>query len=131
MSNLPKPLIKYGHVTSSWLPIPKIFIFRLILYQVFGKVTKFGGNWLKKKKVTGKKQIGKWNPPPSAYKVNINDSLKMWNFKELNFEGKIQIFKSLALSKAVYVCTMTSPSIFRPIKSAEKGIHLGWKVRQN
>ena len=34
----------------------------------------------------------------------------MWNFRELTLAGKIQIFKSLALSKAVYVCTMTSPS---------------------
>ena len=42
--------------------------------------------------------------------INIKDSLKMWNFRELTLAGKIQIFKSLALSKAVYVCTMTSPS---------------------
>ena len=34
----------------------------------------------------------------------------MWNFREVTLAGKIQIFKSLALSKAVYVCTMTSPS---------------------
>ena len=32
MSNLPKPLTKYGHVTWPWLQITKIFIFRLILY---------------------------------------------------------------------------------------------------
>ena len=42
--------------------------------------------------------------------INIKDSLKMWNFRELTLAGKIQIVKSLALSKAVYVCTMTSPS---------------------
>ena len=30
----------------------------VILYHILGKVTKFGGNWLKNKKVTGKKQIG-------------------------------------------------------------------------
>ena len=34
----------------------------------------------------------------------------MWNFRELTLAGKIQIFKSLALSKAVYIGTMTSPS---------------------
>ena len=34
----------------------------------------------------------------------------MWNFREPTLAGKIQIFKSLALPKAVYVCTMTSPS---------------------
>ena len=37
----------------------------------FRKVTKFGGNWLKNKKVTGKKQVGGWkDPPPTAYRVN-------------------------------------------------------------
>ena len=34
----------------------------------------------------------------------------MWGFRELTLASKIQIFKSLALSKALYVCTMTSPS---------------------
>ena len=33
------------------------FYFFLILYQILEKVNKFGGNWLKNKKVTGKKQI--------------------------------------------------------------------------
>ena len=33
----------------------------------------------------------------------------MWSFRELTLAGKIQIFKSLALSKTVYVCTTTSP----------------------
>ena len=63
VSNLPKPLTKYGYVMSSWLQIRKIFIFRL--YQVFGKVTKFGGNWLKNKNVTGKRHIGRRKMPPS------------------------------------------------------------------
>ena len=34
----------------------------------------------------------------------------MWNFRELTLAGKIQSFKSLALLKAVYVCTIISPS---------------------
>ena len=41
----------------------------------FMEVTKFGGNWLKNKKVTGKNKLG-WKqspPPPSAYRVK-------WNF---------------------------------------------------
>ena len=63
MSNLPKPLTKYDHVTSLWLQILKIFIFRLILYKILGKVTKFGEDWLKNKKITGKKQIGVENTP--------------------------------------------------------------------
>ena len=33
--------------------------------------------------------------------INIKDSLKMWNFRELTLADKIQIFKSLALSKTV------------------------------
>ena len=41
----------------------------------FRKVTKVGGNWLKNKKVTGKKHNSEWNPPPpplpSAYKVKM------------------------------------------------------------
>ena len=34
----------------------------------------------------------------------------MWHFRELTLAGKIQIFKSLALSKAVYIGSVTSPS---------------------
>ena len=41
---------------------------RLILYLNLRKITKFGGNWLKNKKVTGKKQNSGWKP--SAYRVN-------------------------------------------------------------
>ena len=38
----------------------------------FKKVTKFGGNWLKNKNVTGKKQIrGGKHPVPSAYRVKF------------------------------------------------------------
>ena len=35
------------------------------------KTTKFWGNWLKSKNVTGKKQVGggKHPPPPSVYRV--------------------------------------------------------------
>ena len=40
--------------------------------------------------------------------INIKDSLNMWNFRELTLAGKIQISKSLALSKGVYVCTNSS-----------------------
>ena len=46
-------------------------IFRLILYQVLGKVTKFGENWLKNKKVTGKKQIGGGSPPPPPVLIGL------------------------------------------------------------
>ena len=53
---LPWPLTKYGHVTWPWLQISKIFIFFPNSILNFSKVTKFGENWLKNKKVTGKKQ---------------------------------------------------------------------------
>ena len=45
------------------------FIFRLILYKILGKVTKFGGNWLRNKKVTGIKTNWGWKTAPSAYRV--------------------------------------------------------------
>ena len=35
------------------------------------KVTKFGGNWPKTKKVTGKKQNSGWKTSPNAYGVNL------------------------------------------------------------
>ena len=46
----------------------------------FRKVTKFGRNWLKHKKVTRKKQIGGGNtpPPPSAYRVRDGPLFFYW-----------------------------------------------------
>ena len=54
--------VKFYHAHSlnmvlSRDPKQQIFIFRLILYQISGKVTKFGENWLKNKKVTGKNPV--------------------------------------------------------------------------
>ena len=70
MSNLPKPHTKYGHVRWPWLQIPKIF-FRLILYQILGKVTKFGGIGSRTKMLQAKNKLRVENtPPPSAYRVN-------------------------------------------------------------
>ena len=58
------------------------FNFHLILCYISGKVTKFGGHWLKNKKVTGKNKtrdgtppqrlstlsrLGGWNPPPKVF----------------------------------------------------------------
>ena len=39
-------------------------------------MSKFGGNWLKNKKVTGEKQIGGAKDPPSAYRVKIEQQAK-------------------------------------------------------
>ena len=76
MSNLPKRLTKYGHVT---LQIPKIFIFRLILYQILGKVTRFGENWLKNKTLQAKTN---WrggvenSMPPNTFRVKVSFRLR-------------------------------------------------------
>ena len=36
----------------------------------------------------------------------LNDVLKHWEYRGLSLAGKILIFKSLALSKVLYACTM-------------------------
>ena len=46
----------------------EVFIFCPILYLILGKVTKFRGNWLKNKNVTGKKQTRGWKRPPIVLK---------------------------------------------------------------
>ena len=43
----------------------------------FRKVTKFGGNWLKNKKVTGKKQIREWKTPTPASAYRVNTELQL------------------------------------------------------
>ena len=52
-----------------------------------------------------------------AEKLNFLDNLKcltdvlnLWRGRDLSFEGKILVFKSLALSKLFYSCTMKVPS---------------------
>ena len=42
----------------------------------------------------------------------LNDVLKLWEFRGLTLAGRILIFKSLALSKLLYACTMKAPSKF-------------------
>ena len=92
MSNLPKPLTKYGHVTLLWLQIPKIFIFRLILYQVLGKVIKFGGIGSRTKKLQAKKQIGRVEntPPPVVIgsKKQIRNQFKTTRAKQRFFSKR-------------------------------------------
>ena len=46
------------------------FYFLLNSILNFRKVTRFGGNWLKDKNVTGKKQIGGWKRPPVLIGLN-------------------------------------------------------------
>ena len=41
-------------MSSFTITTHQIFTFGLILYSILGKLTKFGRNWLKNKKVTGK-----------------------------------------------------------------------------
>ena len=40
----------------------------------------------------------------------IKESLNLWQCKGLTLAGRIQIFKSLALSKTIYACAMIHPS---------------------
>ena len=42
----------------------------------------------------------------------LNDVLRLWEFRGLTLAGRILIFKSLALSKLLYACTMKVPSKF-------------------
>ena len=71
MSNLPEPLTKYGHVTWPWLQIPKIFIFRLILYYILGKITKFGEIGLRTKKLQAKNRLWVENNPHSPVLIGL------------------------------------------------------------
>ena len=43
---------------------------------------------------------------------NLNDVLKLWEFRGLTLADRILVFKSLALSKLLYACTMKVPSKF-------------------
>ena len=42
----------------------------------------------------------------------LNDVLKLWEFRGLTLAGRSLVFKSLALSKLLYACTMKVPSKF-------------------
>ena len=42
----------------------------------------------------------------------LNDVLKLWEFRGLMLAGRILVFKSLALSKLLYACTMKVASKF-------------------
>ena len=42
----------------------------------------------------------------------MNDVLKLWEFRGLTLAGRILVFKSLALSKLLYACTMKVASKF-------------------
>ena len=72
----------------------QIFLFRLLLYLILGKVTKYGEIGSRTKKLQAKKQIGggKHTPPPhplNAYRVksffctDINDNSCVFSVKIL------------------------------------------------
>ena len=47
---------------------------------------------------------------------NIENCLNLWSSRDLTLAGRIQIFKALAISKAVYISMMkNTPSQFIPI----------------
>ena len=64
MSNLPKPLTKYMVIYYVTLASnSENFYFSPNCILNFRKVTKFGGNWLKDKKLWVENKLG-WNIPP-------------------------------------------------------------------
>ena len=40
----------------------------------------------------------------------LNDDIRAWEPKGLSLAGKILVFKTLAVSKLLYVCTFKNPS---------------------
>ena len=72
MSILPKMLRDPGLRFRKFIFLPNSVL-------NFGKITKFGGNWPKNKKVTDKEQFGggKHPPPPSAYRVKLIERVKI------------------------------------------------------
>ena len=63
----------------------------------------------------------------------IKESLNLWECKRLTLAGRIQIFKSLALSKTIYASTMIRPSkkVYGPIVLSTERFHLEGKTSQN
>ena len=52
------------------------FYFSPILYQILGKVTKVGGNWLKNKKLQAENKLGDGKHTPSAYRVKVKSNFR-------------------------------------------------------
>ena len=53
---------------------------------------------------------------------NISNVMKLWRMRHLSLEGKITIFKSLAISKIVYLALLTliPNSFFEELKQIQK-----------
>ena len=78
--------------------------------KILGTVTKFGRNWLKNRKVTGKKQIGGWKtppPPPPPPPPSVLKGLKNANLKMILQLSKVitnfVLKRSRYLSKVIYI----------------------------
>ena len=57
------------------------------------------------------------------YIVKIENVLKLWSARNLSLEGKITVFKSLALSKITHpalVKTINKPSIINQLNKTQK-----------
>ena len=53
---------------------------------------------------------------------HLNDVIRAWEPRGLSFAGKILVFKTLAVSKLLYVCTFKNPStqIIESLNSIQK-----------
>ena len=64
---------------------------------------------------------------------NIANVIRLWPMRKLTLEGKITIFKFLAISKIAYVALLTSipNSVIRELKQIQKMFLWGNKKTQN
>ena len=70
----------------------------------FRKVTKFGGNWLKNKKVTGKKQTAEWKTPPPPVLIGLTN-VKPYSLcdNSLHDNSDIAFFPSLRITLSLLI----------------------------
>ena len=63
----------------------------------------------------------------------FSDVIKAWEPREMSLAGKILVFKTLAVSKLLYVCTFKNPStqIIESLNSIQKKFHLEQETTQN
>ena len=67
------------------------------------------------------------------YTADIKNVLKVWRMRDLTIEGKIIIFKSLAISKIVHLALIKTVPIFtvEQLKIVKKKLYLEAKNTNN
>ena len=63
----------------------------------------------------------------------VNECINTWRCRGLTLAGRILIFKSLALSKVLYTCTMTNftKDFYKTVRRFKEKFHLEWEKTQN